>query len=44
MDSITFENRIPYSKAQIKFPAGGLFSWNKIKEEFSKYSSFAPTQ
>lgn len=44
MDFITLENRIPYSKAQVKFPAGGLFSWNDVSEEFSKHSSSVPTQ
>lgn len=38
------ERRIPYSEAQIKFPTGGLFSWNSIRDKFSKHSSSAPTQ
>lgn len=42
--NIEDEIRIPYSNAQIKFPAGGLFSWDKVREEFSKNNSPASTR
>lgn len=28
------EGRIPYSKAQVKFSNGSLFSWNSVRKEF----------
>lgn len=38
------EGREPHSKAQVRFPDNKLFSWNKVREEFSKRSSSASAQ
>ena len=33
------EDRIPYSKAGIKFSDGSIFSWDKVRKEFLKINS-----
>lgn len=38
------EKRIPYPEVKIKLPNLSLFSWNNVREEFSKRSSPAFTQ